>query len=127
MMRRDLERHGSNIFILRFTFFLRIPFLTKVSFTGLFLVSGSFCLGRAFFVIFVLFLLLRTIRNEMSKFFAPKIRLVGSSSWFIFALVLSITPEVALSKDSSKVLDKQSHLLIIKLIIFIIARFFILG
>src|SRR6185312_10005849 len=110
MMRRSLKCHGGNIFILGFTFFLRIPFLTKVSFTGLFLVSWSFFLGRAFFVIFVLFLLFQTIRNEMSKFLAPKTRLVGSSSWFILALVLAIIPEVALSKDSSKVLDKQGHL-----------------
>ena len=126
-MRRGLECHGSNFFIFGFTFFLRIPFLTKVGFTGLFLVSWSFFLGRAFFVIFILFLLFRTIRNEMSKFLSPKIRLIGSSSWFIFSLVLAIIPEVALSKDSSKVLDKQCHLLIIKLIILFMARFFILG
>ena len=75
-MRRSLKCHGGNIFILGFTFFLRIPFLTKVSFTGLFLVSWSFSLGRIFFVIFVLFLLFRTIRNEMSKFLTPKTRLV---------------------------------------------------
>jgi len=63
----------------------------------------------------------------MSKFLAPKTRLVGSSSWFILALVLAIIPEIALSKDSSKVLDEQSHLLTIKLIILFMARFFILG
>src|SRR6185312_5287582 len=109
MMRRGLECHGSNIFILGFNFFLRIPFLTKVSFTGLFLVSWSFFLGRAFFVIFVLFLLFWTIRNEMSKFLATNTRLVGSSSWFILSLVLAIIPEITLSKDSSKVLDEQSQ------------------
>jgi len=46
---------------------------------------------------------------------------------FILALVLAIVPEVALSKNSSKIHDKQGHLLIIKLIILFMARFFILG